>query len=154
MVWLPRACIIFLALGALAACKPYGWASPLSAAQHGRYLGVGLYSPGKQWTHLVANQKPGSDAVARPIDDQVIFVVADSQTGELRACGDLTGYCIGMNPWTKPLLASQVSPIELTEHVQSPDTTADYEAAPAVRRRPYRPASSLRAPPAGGPARF
>ena len=120
-----RACIIFLALGALAACKPYGWASPLSTAQHGRYLGVGLYSPGKQWTHLVANQKPGSDAVARSIDDQVIFVVADSQTGELRACGDLTGYCIGMSPWKKALTTSQIAPINLTQHVKPSPPVAE-----------------------------
>src|SRR5271156_1596588 len=89
----------------LTGCKRADW-SPLSdASPHGRYLGVGIYSPGKQWTRLVGNQTPKSDAVARPIDDQVIVVVADSETGELRACGDLTGYCIGMNPWKQTLLA-------------------------------------------------
>src|SRR5258708_7014775 len=90
------AAIASLASLSLAACKPADW-SPLSGAeQHGRYLGVGIYGPGKPWTRMVADQTSKSDAVARPIDDQVIIVVADSQTGELRACGDLTGYCIGM----------------------------------------------------------
>jgi hypothetical protein len=66
---------------------------------------------------MVAAQQLADDARAHPIDDQIVIVVADSQTGELRACGDLTGYCIGMNPWAKPLAASQIAPIVLTEHV-------------------------------------
>ena len=27
------------------------------------------------------------------------IVVVDSQTGEIRQCGNLSGHCIGMNPW-------------------------------------------------------
>jgi len=126
------AAFLLLLLG-LAACKPFGWASPGSASTHGRYAGVGLYTPGKQWTRLVANQTPRSDTAARPIDDQIIIVVADTQTGELRGCGDLTGFCIGMNPWKQPLPASQIVPISLTNHVQPEDTsnTADNDAAAA-----------------------
>jgi hypothetical protein len=117
-----RAPILFLvaaatAMAGLGGCKKADW-SPLGNSGHqGRYVGVGLYGPGKQWTRMVAAQQLADDARAHPIDDQIVIVVADSQTGELRACGDLTGYCIGMNPWAKPLAASQIAPIVLTEHV-------------------------------------
>jgi hypothetical protein len=90
------------------------------ADRHGRYNGIGIYSPSRQWTKLVASQQPTDPQVARPIDDQVIIVVQDSATGEVRACGDLTGYCIGMNPWKTALVSAQIAPLKLTEH-RSPD---------------------------------
>jgi hypothetical protein len=94
------------------------WAEGSSPA-HGRYVGVGLYNPTKQWTRMVHAQAPKDDTEARPVDDQVVIVVADTATGELRACGDLTGYCIGMNPWEHALAASQIAPIQLKAHVLS-----------------------------------
>ncbi len=83
----------------------------------GRYASVGLYAPDKQWTRLVAAEQAKDPQAAQPIDDQIIFVTQDSATGEIRACGDLTGYCIGMNPWRAPLPAAQMVPIRLTAHV-------------------------------------
>jgi hypothetical protein len=149
------AAIALLASLSLAACKRADWSPISSLEQHGRFLGVGIYGPGKAWTRMVADQIQKSDAVARPIDDQVIIVVADSQTGELRACGDLTGYCIGMNPWKQQLLSAQIAPIDLTQHVQPEDPNMTVEVGPAPKRPkrpPYRPASSPRAPPAAVPA--
>jgi hypothetical protein len=64
----------------------------------------------------VAAQQAKETPAARTVDDQAIIVTTDSVTGEVRACGDLTGYCIGMNPWKTPLAASQIAPINLTEH--------------------------------------
>jgi hypothetical protein len=106
-----------VAAACLGGCKPVTgpWAES-NNDQHGRYVGVGLYTPGKQWTRMVHAQAPKDDTLARPIDDQVVIVVADSATGEMRACGDLTGYCIGMNPWEHALAASQFAPIQLTAH--------------------------------------
>jgi hypothetical protein len=121
----------------LGGCKRADW-SPLGNAGHqGRYVGVGIYGPNKQWTRMAATQASGADSHAQPIDDQVVIVVADSQTGELRACGDLTGYCIGMNPWAKPLVTSQVAPIVLTQHVtpDEPDMTVMVSSEP---RKPHR----------------
>jgi hypothetical protein len=131
-----------------AGCKQANWAPVSNTASHGRYLGVGIYGPGKSCTRIVANQTPNSDVVARPIDDQVIIVVADSLTGELRACGDLTGYCIGMNPWNKQLLSTQIAPIDLTGHAQpeAPDMTVEVGAPKRPRRHPYTPAASPHAP--------
>jgi hypothetical protein len=100
--------------------------------RHGRYEGVGLYTPSQQWTHIVASQQPKDTPSAKPIDDQVLIVVEDSVTGEVRACGDLTGYCIGMNPWKSGLLQSQIAPINLTEHVKPPESAAPAQSsAPA-----------------------
>ena len=120
------------------------------APQHGRYVGVGIYGPDKQWQRLVLASRVTDEALAKQIDDQVIIVVADSTTGELRACGDLTGYCIGMNPWTKPLLGAQISPIRLTSHVDPDDPNLTVEVGP-LRPHRHRPASNPHAPPAAGP---
>ena len=95
---------------------------------HGRYSGVGIYAPSPQWTKLSAIQQPNDPQSARPADDQVIIVVQDSTTGEVRACGDLTGYCIGMNPWKKALVAEQVVPVKVTEHIAPSEPNGD--AAP------------------------
>ena len=147
------ALVALLAVLSSGGCKRADWAPIANAAEHGRYLGVGIYGPGKQWTRMVADQTPKSDAVARPIDDQVIIVVADSQTGELRACGDLTGYCIGMNPWKQQLLSTQIAPIDLTDHVQPEDPNMIGPAPKRPKRHPYRPASSPRSPPAAAAAK-
>jgi hypothetical protein len=142
-----------LAIGSLGGCKPAATNSlwnQISPPPHGRYVGVGIYNPGKQWTRMVTAQEPTDDGSAQPIDDQVVLVVTDSATGEIRACGDLTGYCIGMNPWTRPLLAAQVSPIRLTSHVDPDDPNLTVEVGP-LRPHRHRPASSPHAPPAAGP---
>jgi len=93
----------------------------LFGGHRGRYVGLGIYSPSTQWTKLADTAQAANSPAARPIDDQAIYVVIDSATGELRACGDLTGYCIGMNPWKKPLTPAQIAPIVLTEHVKPPE---------------------------------
>jgi hypothetical protein len=117
-----------------------------AATGHGPYSGVGLYGPGRQWTKLAANQAAKDKDSARAIDDQVVIVVQNTATGEVRACGDLTGYCIGMNPWKAPLLASQVSPVKMTSHVEAdePDATVERRVRPekACKRRKHSEAGS------------
>jgi len=95
----------------------------LQSSAHGRYVGIGIYSPRDQWTRMAGADAPKVTPSARTIDDQVIIVVEDTQTGEIRACGDLTGYCIGSNPWKKMLASSQMIPISMTEHVKPPSDT-------------------------------
>jgi hypothetical protein len=83
------------------------------AVRHGRYTGIGIYQPLPAWTRLQLQSQPGDPAAARLADDQAIIVVQDTVSGEVRACGDLSGYCIGMNPWKTPLAASQLAPVRL-----------------------------------------
>ena len=125
--WIAASCVA-AAVG-MSGCKPMSAAPVAGDSQHGRYAGVGIYGPEKQWTRMVAAQQAKDTPAARPIDDQVIIVVEDSATGEVRACGDLTGYCIGMNPWKTQLTAGQIAPINLTEHVKPPPLPE--EAAPS-----------------------
>src|ERR1700722_10612226 len=65
----------------------------------GRYTGVGIYVPNVAWTKMVEDERPKSEATATLADDEAIIVVTDSQTGEVRSCGDLSGHCVSMNPW-------------------------------------------------------
>lgn len=73
---------------------------------------------------MVMAATPTDEAAAKPVDDQAIIVVTDSASGEVRACGDLTGYCIGMNPWKSELVTSQLTPIRMTAHVRPSDDGA------------------------------
>ncbi len=128
---------------ALSSCnKPAGadddQASPHG---HGHYSGVGLYGPSKQWTRFISNQQTKDPRAAQPIDDQIIIVVQDTATGEVRACGDLTGYCIGMNPWRTALVSAQIAPIKLTEHV-APDPP-DTPTAASTRRPRHKRSGEL-----------
>jgi len=126
-----------LAVIGLAGCQRTE--SSIQANGHGLYTGVGIYGPGRQWTRLIATQEIKDKDAARPIDDQVVIVVQNSATGEVRACGDLTGYCIGMNPWKAQLLSSQIAPVKLTAHVAAdqPDATVEPSVKPDKSRRPH-----------------
>ena len=115
---------IALTVGLLASCGR-GWPVDGSSETHGRYAGVGIYAPTSAWTHLAANQSSKTPTTAKSSDDQVIIVVEDSRTGELRACGDLTGYCIGMNPWKTALAGSQFAPLNMTQHMTEHEMVAE-----------------------------
>jgi hypothetical protein len=128
-----------LLLTAVAAtgCKPAATAADASAAaavhlpasvaavrneagRTGRFLAVGIYSAGEVWSRMAAADDPKAPAnTSKVADDQSIIVVEDSQTGEVRACGDMTGHCISMNPWNKALILAQIAPIHLTPSAPS-----------------------------------
>jgi hypothetical protein len=107
-----------------------GCGGPVDIAKHGpsgRYAGVGIYMADRTWTKMSDADKVSDKARSTVSDDQVVIVVVDSNTGELRQCGNMSGYCTGMNPWTRPLGASQANPVRLTEH--APEKTASRDAA-------------------------
>jgi len=81
---------------------------------------------------MVAAQQTEPSPAAKTIDDQAIIVVVDSDTGDVRACGDLTGYCIGMNPWKKALATPQIAPINLIQHVRPPPPASEAPADDAA----------------------
>ena len=120
----------------LGGCKPQASISP-SDPHRGRYAGVGIYLPQDPWARLKASQPTKDTPAARLVDDQAIIVVVDSQTGELRACGDLSGYCIRQNPWANPLEPSRTSPVDLTAHHKPEESGGSTEAAkPALVQPP------------------
>jgi hypothetical protein len=91
---------------------------------HGRYLGVGIYAAGEAWSRMKVPATSGKPTAARTADDEQIIVVVDSNTGEIRQCGDMSGYCTGMNPWSKALLASQQAPVDLAKPPGPPEQPA------------------------------
>ena len=107
-------------------------------SKHGRYAAIGIYSPGQSWSKLVVQSHPSDPLAARLGDDQAIIVVSDSQTGAVRACGDLSGYCIGMNPWKAQLVDGEAGPIQLSEHVK-PYVAEPIVITRTVRKAPAKP---------------
>ncbi len=90
----------------------------------GRYAGIGIYNPGAPWQRMAAAQLAKESPAPSTVDDQAIIVVVDAATGEVRGCGDMTGYCIGMKPWKARLAAAQLAPVVLTSHARSMDEDA------------------------------
>lgn len=110
--------LVVLALGAVSAASlGLGGCRKSDVAglsdHHGRYAGVGIYAPTANWARMLQDRQSTSASAATLADDEAIIVVTDSQTGELRACGDLSGYCVGMNPWQAGVAKSQVAPVNV-----------------------------------------
>ena len=138
-----------LALASLAGCDKAEDATGPGGPHQGRYLGVGLYSPGQMWAQMVRHDAPKDPAAAVLADDDEVIVVVDSRTGEIRQCGNLSGYCVGMNPWSKPLAAGQSGPVPLSKHAAQLDEearAASQEVAVTVEAKPAPAAKSPAAP--------
>jgi hypothetical protein len=135
--------VLALAGLGLAGCGKLKAESP--SAHHGRYVGIGIYASGDLWQRM-ARAAPPADApaqAARLSDDEQVIVVVDSDTGEIRQCGNLSGYCVGMNPWTKALTSQQQAPVTLETHaVKLPRL----EVEPAPPPEPAAKASAAKAP--------
>lgn len=58
--------------------------------------------------------KPSDPATPTIADDEHVIVVIDSQTGEIRRCGDYSGVCVRSNPWAKPMVSD--APVALVKH--------------------------------------
>jgi hypothetical protein len=99
-------------LALLAGCGPYQGQSPHG---HGRYEGIGIGPAGDAWRKLADAPKSTDAKQANLGDDDYLIVVTDSQTGEVRECGDRSGFCIRLDPWrgTAPTV-----PLAVTEHTQ------------------------------------
>ena len=134
--WIVAAAIAALSLGGCQkkAESPAEAAGTLHAPHgKGRYIGVGIYSPSRMWAQIVVADAdaPKDPAAALPVEDNEIIVVLDSNTGDLRQCGNLSGACIVMNPWAKPLAASHVAPVLLGKHAAQLDEEAEAAARTA-----------------------
>jgi hypothetical protein len=108
----------------LAACG-----RPTSHTQNkGRYAGIGIYPAGEMWDQVKRDSAPQGDAAARLDDDEQIIVVVDSLTGEVRQCGNLSGYCVSMKPWSGPMTGPQNAPVAVTKHATDLAVQAEGEA--------------------------
>ncbi len=134
-VWLA---IVIPAL-CLGACNRPG--SLESVGERGRFAGVGIYSADRMWSQIVGSDEAKSPASARLKDDTEVIVVADTRTGELRQCGNLSGFCVGMNPWSKPLAKAQSAPLSVLKHEEDferdragkPDLTLEVRPKPVPK---------------------
>ena len=147
--------LIFLALAGCAkkeaapAAEAFGPFS--SPGQRGRYVAVGLYTPGDLWEQLrpAVSAQSVQPAVVDPQaaslnDDEQVVVVMDSKTGELRQCGNLSGHCIGFNPWAKPLGVEQKAPVKLVKTAQQ--LKAEVMAAQEALERDHNKGLAARDP--------
>lgn len=51
--------------------------------------------------------------------DEHVMVVVDSVSGEVRECGDHSGYCIAMNPWAQAATEAQRLPVDITKQTRN-----------------------------------
>lgn len=122
--------------------KPNGIAG--GETDRGRFSGVGIYYADRMWSQIAGAEAPKSTATARLKDDTEVIVVVDSRTGELRQCGNLSGFCVGMNPWSKPLAQAQSEPLSVLKHEEDlereregkPDLTLEVAPKPKPEPKP------------------
>jgi hypothetical protein len=126
----------FVATAFLCGCgqQPSEQAAPVP---HGRYVGIGTYPASRLWSRIAIPKGKTDAAAANTQDDGQIIVAVDSVTGEIRECGNLTGFCIGMNPWRNRLPATQVGPVTVTRH-EADLQREDEEANSVADARPRR----------------
>ncbi|HMI21197.1 MAG TPA: hypothetical protein VK533_16820 [Sphingomonas sp.] len=115
-----QAALIAVALLSATGCHKVSDVLDTSERHHGRYAGIGIFDPGKIWTHLQRDPTT-NPAAATPEDDNAVIVVVDSDTGEIRECGNYSGRCVSMNPWTKAIAPQQHMPVTVDAHAAELD---------------------------------
>lgn len=113
----------------LSGCNSSPEASSPESKSAGRFSGIGVFEVGRLWAEIAASTPKADPALARLADDEHIIVVLDSHTGEVRQCGDHSGYCVAMNPW-KGAGAQATLPVRLTKHAS--DLVVEGQASNAV----------------------
>ena len=112
----------------VAACHRGDAAGPDDAqAARGRYAGVGVFDAAPGWHRMANVPMPTDDKSARIADDDHVIVVIDSRTGEVRECGDHSGFCVALSPWAAGRNAPAL-PVALTSHAD-PESGIASEAA-------------------------
>lgn len=99
----------------LSACHRAPDATANGSRNPGRYAGIGVFDAGRLWAETSRPNAKADPAAARLDDDEHIIVVLDSHTGEVRQCGDHSGYCVAMNPWTRTGPETML-PVKLEKH--------------------------------------
>lgn len=102
--------------------------------RQGRYAGIGTYPANPLWSHMRVAEPAKDGSAANVRDDSQIIVTVDSITGEVRQCGDLSGHCIAMNPWTGSLGAGRSAPVRVDAHASDQEAEAVNEIEPVPGR--------------------
>lgn len=110
--------------------------SPSGVNVSGRYQGVGVYRAGEMWSQVSRSDAPSDAAAARLDDDDEIIVVIDNVTGEIRQCGNLSGHCIAMNPWSATVVAL---PAPLRKHADELRQETEAAVAAPAAKQPLNP---------------
>lgn len=108
--------VVTLAFGILlSSCNQSPVPTSGGPRNQGRFAGIGVFDAGRLWAEMTASTSKADAALARIEDDEHVIVVLDSHTGEVRQCGDHSGYCVAMNPWSGKG-AQNILPVKLTKH--------------------------------------
>ncbi len=113
-----RSAMIFVAAlcSLLTGCGQSPAASPVGVRNQGRYAGIGVFDAGRLWSQMTVANGSRDPAAATIADDEHVIVVVDSHTGEVRQCGDHSGHCVTMNPWSGTGSAVPSLPASLAKH--------------------------------------
>jgi hypothetical protein len=94
--------------------------SSIGQKSPGRYAGIGTFEAGRLWQEMKGAPASQDPTTANLADDEHIIVVLDSHTGEIRQCGDHSGFCVAMNPWTGTGNVAG-APVKLAKHAANLD---------------------------------
>ena len=122
----------------LTACNREEDATSSGPKSPGRYAGIGTFETGRLWREMAGAHASQDPAAAKLADDEHVIIVIDSHTGEIRQCGDHSGVCVAMNPWSAEAASM---PVKLTKHAaeiaaedQKANEVAANETAPATSK--------------------
>lgn len=124
---LMRVAALMMTLLLLAGCNQSPTAAASGPKSSGRFAGIGVFETGRLWREMERSDSPKDRALATLQDDEHVIVVLDSHTGEIRQCGDHSGYCIAMNPWAGASPRNSL-PAKLARHAADLDREADAAA--------------------------
>jgi len=111
----------------LSGCSREGAMSGPGPKSQGRYAGIGTFDAGRLWAQMAEAASPSDATTAKLEDDEHVIVVVDSHTGEVRQCGDHSGFCVTMNPWAAQG-ARTAAPVKLKKHAADLDAEAEASA--------------------------
>ena len=127
-----RSSVLLLITCLLASCNQRDATSSAGPKSLGRYSGIGTFDAGRLWREMKAAPVSKDTAAAQLADDEHVIVVLDSHTGEVRQCGDHSGFCVAMNPWANG--TAEAAPVNLAKHaadLEAKDESSDSMKTPA-----------------------
>lgn len=121
-----RFALLGVSLMVLAGCNQSPAPSGSGPKSPGRFAGIGVFEAGRLWGQMAGSPAAKDATSAKLQDDEHIIVVMDSHTGEVRQCGDHSGFCVSMNPWAGEG-SRMLLPVKLNKHAA--DLAAEDRAA-------------------------